>query len=379
MPFSFELFKKDNDTNARLGKMITAHGMVDTPAFMPVGTQGTVKSLRPEEIQNCGAQIILGNTYHLYLRPGHETIRKLGGLHTFMNWPGPILTDSGGFQVYSLGALRKIMPEGVMFRSHIDGSKHFLSPQKAIEIQEALGSDIQMCLDECTPYPATLKQTQDSLALTVKWAKLCREAKTNHDQALFGIVQGGTYLDLRRQAVEQTVPIGFDGYALGGVSVGEPKEMMYAITDEITPLLPYEKPRYLMGVGTPADIVYGVSCGIDMFDCVIPTRCARHGLLFTNSEKIVIKNARWREDNNPIDETCDCYTCKNYSKGYLRHLYVAGEILAMILNTIHNIRHYMHLMEKIRAAISEDRFLEFKKDFLNKCNEIMKYSDKEQI
>jgi len=366
MPFSFELIKKDSLTSARLGKMVTAHGIIETPVFMPVGTQGTVKSLRPEEIQNCGAQIILGNTYHLYLRPGHETIRKLGGLHTFMNWPGPILTDSGGFQVYSLGALRKILPEGVMFRSHIDGSKHFLSPQKAIEIQEALGSDIQMCLDECTPYPATHKQTQDSLELTVKWAELCREAKTKSDRALFGIVQGGTYMDLRRQAVEQTVPIDFDGYALGGVSVGEPKEMMYAITDVITPLLPFEKPRYLMGVGTPADIVYGVSCGIDMFDCVIPTRCARHGLLFTNSEKIVIKNARWREDNNPLDETCDCYTCKNYSRAYLRHLYVAGEILAMILNTIHNIRHYMRLMEKIRVAISENRFLEFKKDFFNK-------------
>ena len=366
MPFSFELIKQDSLTSARLGKMVTDHGIVETPVFMPVGTQGTVKSLRPEEIQNCGAQIILGNTYHLYLRPGHETIRKLGGLHSFMNWPGPILTDSGGFQVYSLSALRKIGPEGVMFRSHIDGSKHFLSPQKAIEIQEALGSDIMMCLDECTPYPATIKQTQDSLALTLEWATLCREAKTNSNQALFGIVQGGTYLDLRRRAVEQTVPIGFDGYALGGVSVGEPKEMMYAITDEITPLLPREKPRYLMGVGTPADIVYGVSCGIDMFDCVIPTRCARHGLLFTNSEKIVIKNARWREDNNPLDETCDCYTCKNYSRGYLRHLYVAGEILAMVLNTIHNIRHYLRLMEKIRAAISENRFLEFKKDFMNK-------------
>jgi queuine tRNA-ribosyltransferase len=366
MPFSFELIKQDSLTSARLGKMVTDHGIVETPVFMPVGTQGTVKSLRPEEIQNCGAQIILGNTYHLYLRPGHETIRKLGGLHSFMNWPGPILTDSGGFQVYSLSALRKIGTEGVMFRSHIDGSKHFLTPQKAIEIQEALGSDIMMCLDECTPYPATLKQAKDSLALTLEWAKLCREAKTNSDQALFGIVQGGTYLDLRRRAVEQTVPLGFDGYALGGVSVGEPKEMMYAITDEITPLLPCKKPRYLMGVGTPADIVYGVSCGIDMFDCVIPTRCARHGLLFTNSEKIVIKNARWREDNNPLDETCDCYTCKNYSRGYLRHLYVAGEILAMVLNTIHNIRHYLHLMEKIRAAINENRFLEFKKDFMNK-------------
>jgi queuine tRNA-ribosyltransferase len=366
MPFQFDLIKQDSKTSARLGKMITPHGMVHTPAFMPVGTQGTVKSMLPEEIKNCGAEIILGNTYHLYLRPGHETIKKLGGLHRFMNWPDPILTDSGGFQVYSLGALRKITPDGVMFRSHIDGSKHFLSPQKAIEIQEALGSDIMMCLDECTPYPATLSQTKESLTLTVKWAQLCRTAKSSVDQALFGIIQGGTYLDLRKQAVEQTAVLGFDGYALGGVSVGEPKEIMYEITDSITPLLPADKPRYLMGVGTPQDIVFGVSCGIDMFDCVIPTRCARHGLLFTNSEKIVIKNSRWRECNDPLDETCDCYTCKNYSRAYLRHLYVAGEILAMILNTIHNVRYYMRLLEQIRTALKEDRFLELKNDFLNK-------------
>jgi queuine tRNA-ribosyltransferase len=366
MPFQFDLIKHDSSTAARLGKMITPHGMVHTPAFMPVGTQGTVKSMLPEEIKNCGAEIILGNTYHLYLRPGHETIKKLGGLHRFMNWPDPILTDSGGFQVYSLGALRKITPDGVMFRSHIDGSQHFLSPQKAIEIQEALGADIMMCLDECTPYPSTLSQTAESLALTIKWADLCRQAKTSVDQALFGIVQGGTYLNLRKQAVEQTVPLDFDGYALGGVSVGEPKEIMYEITDSITPLLPVNKPRYLMGVGTPEDIVFGVSCGIDMFDCVIPTRCARHGLLFTNSEKIVIKNSRWRECDDPIDETCDCYTCKNYSRAYLRHLYVAGEILAMVLNTIHNVRYYMRLMEQIRTALKEGRFLEFKNDFLNK-------------
>jgi queuine tRNA-ribosyltransferase len=366
MHFQFNLIKQDADTSARLGEIITPHGIVHTPAFMPVGTQGTVKSMLPEEIKNCGAEIILGNTYHLYLRPGHEIISKLGGLHRFMNWPHPILTDSGGFQVYSLGALRKITPEGVMFRSHIDGSRHLLTPQKAIEIQEALGSDIMMCLDECTPYPATLSQTEESLNLTVKWAKLCKTAQTNNEQALFGIVQGGSYPDLRKQAAEKITSLGFDGYALGGVSVGEPKEIMYKITDSITPLLPTDKPRYLMGVGTPEDIVFAVSCGIDMFDCVIPTRCARHGLLFTNSEKIVIKNARWREDNNPIDETCDCYTCRNYSRAYLRHLYIAGEILAMILNTIHNIRHYMRLMENIRLAINENRFGEFKKDFLNK-------------
>ena len=366
MPFQFDLIKQDISTSARLGKMTTPHGIVHTPAFMPVGTQGTVKLMLPEEIKNCGAEIILGNTYHLFLRPGHETIKKLGGLHRFMNWPDPILTDSGGFQVYSLGALRKITPGGVMFRSHIDGSKHFLSPQKAIEIQEALGADIMMCLDECTPYPATFSQTEKSLALTIKWADLCRQAKTSVDQALFGIIQGGTYMDLRKQAVEKTVPLGFDGYALGGVSVGEPKEIMYEITDSITPLLSVNKPRYLMGVGTPEDIVFGVSCGIDMFDCVIPTRCARHGLLFTNAEKIVIKNSRWREDSNPLDETCDCYTCKNYSRAYLRHLYIAGEILAMVLNTIHNVRYYMLLMEQIRAALKEDCFLEFKNYFLNK-------------
>jgi len=366
MPFQFDLIKQDSKTSARLGEMITSHGTVQTPVFMPVGTQGTVKSMLPEEIKNCGAEIILGNTYHLYLRPGHETIEKLGGLHKFMNWPYPILTDSGGFQVFSLGALRKITPDGVIFRSHIDGSKHFLSPQKAIEIQEALGSDIMMCLDDCTPYPATLTQTQESLALTVKWANLCKNAKISGNQALFGIIQGGTYLDLRKQAMEQITAIDFDGYAVGGVSVGEPKEIMYEITSLITPLLPADKPRYLMGVGTPQDIVFGVSCGIDMFDCVIPTRCARHGLLFTNSEKIVIKNSRWRECNDPLDETCDCYTCRNYSRAYLRHLYVAGEILSMVLNTIHNVRYYMRLMEKIRTSLEEDRFLEFKNDFLKK-------------
>lgn len=366
MSFKFNLLKRDQESEARLGRMFTAHGIVETPVFMPVGTQGTVKSLTPEQLENCGARIILGNTYHLYLRPGHETIKKLGGLHKFMNWKGPILTDSGGFQVYSLGKLRKITEDGVIFSSHIDGSKHFLTPEKAVEIQEALGSDIMMCLDECTPYPATFEEAEKSLDLTIKWAKLCKEAKANVDQALFGIVQGGTHLDLRRQAVDEIIPIGFDGYALGGVSVGEPKELMYAIAEAITPLLPEDKPRYLMGVGTPEDIVYGVSCGIDMFDCVIPTRSARHGLLFTNTEKIVIKNARFREDNDPIDKTCDCYTCKNFSRAYLRHLYVAGEILAMVLNTIHNVHYYMHLLKQIRAALEENSFTKFKNAFLKK-------------
>jgi queuine tRNA-ribosyltransferase len=364
--FHFDVIKKDLTTGARLGRMTTSHGVVQTPVFMPVGTQGTVKSMLPEEIKNCGAEIILSNTYHLYLRPGHETIEKLGGLHRFMNWPYPILTDSGGFQVYSLGTLREILPDGVLFRSHIDGSKHFLTPQKAVAIQEALGADIMMCLDECTPYPATAAQTEKSLNLTAAWADSCKKARTNDEQALFGIIQGGSYLDLRRQSLEKTLPIDFDGYALGGVSVGEPKEIMYQVTDTLTPLLPEDKPRYLMGVGTPGDIIFGVSRGIDMFDCVIPTRCARHGLLFTNAENVVIKNARWREDNHPIDETCDCYTCRNYSRAYLRHLYFAGEILAMVLNTIHNVRYYMRLMENIRTAISENRFEKFQNDFQNK-------------
>jgi queuine tRNA-ribosyltransferase len=364
MPFSFELIKKDLQTSARLGKMVTPHGTVHTPAFMPVGTQGTVKSMRPEEIQNCGAQILLSNTYHLYLRPGHETIRRMGGLHSFMNWPGPILTDSGGFQVYSLAALRKIGPDGVMFQSHIDGSKHFLTPQKAVLIQEALGSDIMMCLDECTSYPATRKQTSDSLDLTVKWAGLCRKAKTNPEQALFGIVQGGAYMDLRRQAVLQTVPIGFDGYALGGLSVGEPKELMRKITASTTPLLPEDKPRYLMGVGTPEDIIAGVACGIEMFDCVIPTRNARNGMLFTKRGKLVIKNARYRDDGNPLDDQCGCYTCRNYSRAYLRHLFIAREILAIVLNTVHNITFYMNLMHGIREAVRGGYFDSFRKTFL---------------
>ncbi|HDQ04273.1 MAG TPA: tRNA guanosine(34) transglycosylase Tgt [Deltaproteobacteria bacterium] len=364
MKHEFNILKKDASSFARLGKITTAHGTVNTPAFMPVGTQGTVKSLPPEEMKRCGAEIILSNTYHLYLRPGHETIKKLGGLHRFMNWPHPILTDSGGFQVYSLTKLRKILPEGVMFRSHIDGSQHLLTPRKAIEIQEALNSDIMMCLDDCTPYPATKKHAQESLDLTLRWAKLCREARRNDTQALFGIIQGGAYSDLRKHAVNEMAQLNFEGYALGGLSVGEPKEIMYEIAQATAHLLPEAKPRYLMGIGAPEDIVFAVGCGADLFDCVMPTRSARHGLLFTNTEKIVIKNARWRENDLPLDETCDCYTCKNYSRAYLRHLFLAGEILAMVLNTIHNIRYYMNLMEQIRAALNENRFTEFKEEFL---------------
>ena len=363
----FTLIAKDPVCGARLGKIATPHGNIHTPAFMPVGTQGTVKALMPEQVSSLGAEIILGNTYHLYLRPGHDLIARLGGLHRFMNWHGPILTDSGGFQIYSLGALRKISEEGAAFQSHIDGSSHFLSPETAVEIQEALGSDIMMCLDECIPYPAERAQAETALARTARWALRCKNSRRNSQQALFGIVQGGVYPDLRRRGVEEMTAIGFDGYALGGLSVGEPKELMIENLAATAPLLPEEKPRYLMGVGTPEDLVDGVYHGIDMFDCVMPTRSARNGLLFTNGEKVVIKNARHREDGSPIDSTCDCYTCRNYTRAYLRHLYVAGEILSMVLNTIHNLRYYLRLMERIREAIREGRYPDFRNRFLERA------------
>ena len=367
--YQFNLLRKDPSSGARLGRICTTHGEVNTPVFMPVATQGTVKSLIPETVQNLGAEMVLANTYHLYLRPGYEIIEKLGGLHKFMNWGAPILTDSGGFQVYSLGALRKISDDGVTFKSHIDGSRHFISPELAIEIQEALGSDIMMCLDECTAYPASFQEAEKSLALTLNWARRSKTIKKNNGQALFGIIQGGIHPDLRRRAVEDiSKNIGFDGYAIGGLSVGEPKEDMLSITQLTTPLLPDDRPRYLMGVGTPEDIVTCVDYGIDMFDCVIPTRCARHGLLFTNHEKVVIKHAQHRDDDSPLDNTCDCYTCKNYSRAYLRHLFMAKEILAMVLNTIHNVRYFMHLMEQIRAAIGDGKYREFKNSFLTDPN-----------
>jgi queuine tRNA-ribosyltransferase len=365
MSFHFEVLKKDIQTGARLGRIMTSHGEVQTPVFMPVGTQGTVKALLPETLSELGVEMILGNTYHLYLRPGHQLIRDLGGLHHFMHWDKPILTDSGGFQVYSLGALRKINEAGVLFQSHIDGSRHFISPEIAVSIQEALGSDIVMCLDECTPYPVTLREAEKSLDLTLQWAVRSKKAAKNSEQALFGIVQGGMYPDLRKKSVEKLVEINFDGYALGGLSVGEPKEIMMNTVVNINPLLPFDKPRYLMGVGLPEDIVACVDYGVDLFDCVIPTRSARNGLLFTNHEKVVIKHARYRDDPLPVDRLCNCYTCRNYSRAYLRHLFMAKEILAMVLNTIHNIYFYMRLMERIREAIREDRYLEFKEKFLS--------------
>jgi queuine tRNA-ribosyltransferase len=360
MNFNFELLKKDAHSNARTGRIKTAHGEIHTPAFMAVGTQGTVKALTPDMLRDLGAEIILGNTYHLYLRPGHKGIARGGGLHRFMNWRGPILTDSGGYQVFSLGALRKISEEGVMFQSHIDGSRHFLTPELAIDIQLALGSDIMMCLDECTPYPVTIREAEISLARTLRWARRCDEQRKNSPAALFGIVQGGIYMDLRKKSLEGLMDLPFEGLALGGLSVGEPKAEMLSIVGEMTPQLPEDRPRYIMGVGTPEDLVNCVACGADMFDCVMPTRSARHGLLFTSGEKIVIKHARYRDDHSPLDARCDCYTCRNYSRAYLRHLFVSGEILGMILNTIHNLRHYMALMERIRAAINNDCFKQFK-------------------
>ena len=363
MAFDFRLTKNDLHSKARLGRITISHGRINTPVFMPVGTQATVKGMTPEEIKDIGVEIILCNTYHLYLRPGHELIKNMGGLHKFMHWDRPILTDSGGYQVFSHSELRKIKEEGVWFQSHLDGSKHFLSPEKAIEIQEALGADIIMCLDECTAYPSTYEYTKDSMELTHRWAKRCKEAKKSEGQSLFGIVQGGMFKDLRKESAEAITGIGFDGYAIGGLSVGEDKILMYDMIDAVVPYLPEDKPRYLMGVGTPEDLIEGVLRGVDMFDCVMPTRNARNGTLFTKYGKLGIRNAQYANDPNPIEDGCSCYTCKNYSRAYLRHLFAANEILAARLGTTHNLYYYIKLMRDIRDAIEKDRFMEFKAEF----------------
>jgi queuine tRNA-ribosyltransferase len=360
---SFQVLRKDPSTGARLGLLKTAHGDVETPAFMPVGTQGTVKSLLPETVRELGAGMILANTYHLYLRPGHRLIESLGGLHRFMNWGGPILTDSGGFQVYSLSRLRKIEEAGVTFQSHIDGSRHFLGPEEAVEIQESLGSDIMMCFDECIPHPAGYAYAEQSMERTLRWAARCRDARTKDGRALFGIVQGGMYHDLRKRSAEGTVGTGFDGYALGGLSVGETKEEMFGVVEFTAPLLPEDRPRYVMGVGMPGDILECVCRGVDLFDCVLPTRTARNGMLFTNSGKLVIKHAQYRTDETPVDPSCDCYTCRHYSRAYLRHLYLSREILALVLNTIHNVRYYLRFTESIREAVRKGRAGDFLKKF----------------
>ncbi len=352
--FHFEVLKQHSHSACRLGRITTPHGTIDTPAFMPVGTQATVKALSPEDLEDCGAQIILGNTYHLYLRPDHETIRALGGLHKFMNWKHPILTDSGGFQIFSLKQFAKVREEGVTFKSHLDGSSHFFSPEHSMEVQRALGADIIMTLDEPMPYPSEKTATQKSLELSTRWAKRCKAAHPDNDQALFGIVQGGMFKDLRKISAEQIVDIDFPGYAIGGLSVGEEKSLMLEMAAYNAELLPKEKPRYLMGVGTPEDLLACSQMGIDMFDCVMPTRNARNASLFTSQGKVNIRNAKYKNDPEPLDPNCECYTCQNYSKAYLRHLFISDELLAMRLNSLHNIAYYQSWMRKIRKAIEDD-------------------------
>lgn len=370
MTIEFSILHEDKASRARIGLLQTAHGTVETPIFMPVATQASVKTMTPEEVRQVGGRIILSNTYHLYLRPGHELIREGGGLHKFMNWDGPILTDSGGFQVFSLGPLRKISEEGVLFRSHIDGSEHFFSPEKAVEVQEALGSDIAMVFDECAPYPCTYEYAVEALERTTRWAERCVKAHSREDQALFGIVQGSVFDDLRKRSALELVELDLPGYAIGGLSVGEPKELMYQMLDVTTDLLPSKKPRYLMGVGSPDCLVEGVVRGIDMFDCVLPTRIARNGTALTHQGKIVVRNAQYARDFNPIDPTCNCYACRNYSRAYIRHLIKAGEILGIRLTTIHNLHFIQRLMAEIRDAIREGELLAYRDNFMKNYNQI---------
>src|SRR5262245_7123622 len=355
MASSFTVVKKDTTTNARVGRLVTAHGVVETPCFIPVGTQGTVKAMLPRDLREIGCQILLGNTYHLYLRPGHELIRQFGGLHRFMAWDGPILSDSGGYQVFSLAAMRKVTDEGALFQSHLDGSSHMLTPEKAVEIQEALGSDIAMVLDECVPHDATRDYVQTSTQRTVRWAARCLNARNKVGQMMFGIIQGGLFEDLRRWCAEEVARMAFEGFAVGGLGIGEGEERLNSIGSLAARLLPEERPRYLMGVGRPQDVLNAVRAGFDMFDCVIPTRNARNGTLFTWRGKINIKRSEYANDARPIDENCKCYCCQNFSRAYLRHLYIAGEILSSQLNSLHNLYFYHRLMEKCREAIRAGR------------------------
>jgi queuine tRNA-ribosyltransferase len=345
-----------SDGAARLGRLTTAHGTVDTPAFMPVGTYGTVKAMSPDELQALGAQIVLGNTFHLWLRPGLDVIAAHGGLHRFMGWQGPILTDSGGFQVFSLGALRKVTEEGVTFQSPVNGDACFLTPEESMRIQRVLDSDIVMVFDECTPYPASFEQARDSMQMSLRWAERSRKAHEGNGNALFGIVQGGVHETLRDESLAGLVRIGFDGYAIGGLSVGEPKAEMLRILRHTAPQLPADTPRYLMGVGTPQDIVEAVAAGVDMFDCVLPTRNARNGWLYTSEGVVKLRNARYRADLAPLDPACECYTCRNFTRAYLHHLQRVNEILGSRLNTLHNLHYYQRLMRDIREAIARQRF-----------------------
>lgn len=378
---SFEILHKDAGTKARRGQITTPHGTIQTPVFMPVGTQATVKAMKPEDVEKTGAEIILGNTYHLYLRPGEDVVRQAGGLHRFMNWNRPILTDSGGFQVFSLGKMRKISEEGAKFKSYIDGSSHMMSPEKSIQIQHALGSDIVMAFDECVEPNAEKHYIRESLERTTRWLKRCRDEHyrladeiggesivlgEGCNQVLFGIMQGGMFKDLRKLSAQQIVELDLPGYAIGGLSVGEPKETFIEILDDCVDYLPLEKPRYLMGVGTPDYLFEGVERGVDMFDCVIPTRLARHGVAMTSAGNINIKNACHERDFSPLDHECDCYTCRNYSRAYLRHLFRENEILSSMLLSEHNIHFLVKTMEGMRAAIEEDRFSEYKAEFYGK-------------
>ena len=354
------------DGAARLGSLKTAHGAVETPVFMPVGTQGTVKAAMHKDLSEMGARMILANAYHLYLRPGDRLIKEMGGIHAFAGWQGALLTDSGGYQIFSLGVLREIKEEGVMFQSHIDGSKHFLTPERMTEVQENIGADVCMCLDECVPYPSSYEYTKASVDLTTRWATRCRDAKKDDASFLFGIVQGGTFEELRRRSAQDLVELGFDGYAMGGFSVGEPKSVMWQMVDVTLEYLPREKPRYLMGLGFPEDILEGVRRGIDMFDCVIPTRHARNGSLFTQTGRINIKHAQYATDDRPIDPACSCYTCRTYSRAYLRHLFVSHELTSYYLNTLHNLSFYMELLKNIRESIARGTFPEFYNTYMSR-------------
>jgi queuine tRNA-ribosyltransferase len=363
MRFGFTLHRTDASSQARLGRIETPHGTIDTPAFAPVGTQATVKTLDPRDLHELGAELILGNTYHLYLRPGADVVAEMGGLHRFMGWKGPILTDSGGFQVFSLADRRKVSDEGVAFRSHIDGSQHLFTPEMVVRVQEQLGADMIMCLDECAE-PLDRAYNERALARTHAWAQRCKAAQTRTDQALFGIVQGGIFPDLRRQSAEFLAGLAFRGYARGGLSVGETKEQMHTMLDITLPDLPAGKPRYLMGVGAPEDLLEGVARGVDLFDCVLPTRLARNAALFTRRGRLNVRNARFERDAAPIEEGCQCYTCQRFSRAYLRHLFKAGEMLGYRLATIHNVHFVLQLMREMREAIADDRFTAFKDRFL---------------
>ncbi|MCL6457852.1 MAG: tRNA guanosine(34) transglycosylase Tgt [Gorillibacterium sp.] len=364
---TYEFIKSCKQTGARLGRVHTPHGSFDTPCFMPVGTQATVKTMSPEEIKAMGAGIILSNTYHLFLRPGHELIKKAGGLHKFMNWDRAILTDSGGFQVFSLSNMRKISEEGVHFKSHLNGDSLFLSPEKAMEIQNDLGSDIMMAFDECPPYPAEHDYAKKSLERTTRWAERCLQSHARPtEQSLFGIVQGGMYEDLRKQSARDLTSLDFPGYAIGGLSVGEPKDLMYNVLDYLVPILPDNKPRYLMGVGSPDALIEGSMRGIDMFDCVLPTRIARNGTVMTSNGRLVLRNAKYTEDFGPLDPDCDCYTCQNYSRAYIRHLIKADETFGIRLTSNHNLHFLIQLMKNVRQAIVDDRLGDFRDEFFER-------------